>query len=84
MNRLFAWLREHKSGVAVAVALFAVWRVARFALATTWVLAGWDDVLDAGDWALARWWLVAAVLIAVFVAVFLTVRALIPWLDRRS
>jgi hypothetical protein len=84
VNRLFAWLREHKSGVAVAVALFAVWRVARFALASTWVLAGWDDVLGAGDWALERWWLVATVLVAVFVVVFLTVRALIPWLDRRS
>jgi hypothetical protein len=84
VKRLFAWLREHKSGVAVAVALFAVWRLARFALASTWVLAGWDDVLGAGDWALERWPLVAAVLVGVFIVVFLTVRAVIPWLDRRT
>lgn len=84
MNRLFGWLREHKSGVAVAVALFVVWRVVRFALASTWVLAGWDDVLGVGDWALERWPLVAAALVLVFIVVFLTVRAAIPWLDRRS
>lgn len=84
MNRLLAWLREHKNGVAVAVALFAVWRVARFALAGTWLLAGWNDILGAGDWALERWPLVAVALALVFVLVFLTVRALIPWLERRS
>ena len=48
------------------------------------MLAGWDDVVGVGDWALERWPLVAAALALVFVAVFVTVRAVIPWLERRE
>jgi hypothetical protein len=84
VNRLLAWLREHKNAVAAVVALVVVWRVARFALGSAWVLAGWDDVVGVGDWALERWPLVAAALALVFVAVFVTVRAVIPWLERRE
>jgi hypothetical protein len=61
-----------------------VWRVARFSLGSAWVLAGWDDVVGVGDWTLERWPLVAAALALVFVAVFVTVRAVIPWLERRQ
>ena len=84
LSRLLAWLGEHKNGVAAAVALFAVWRVARWALGSAWVLAGWDDIGAVGSWALERWPLVAAVLAAVFAGVFATVRTLIPWLERRT
>ena len=62
MNRLLAWLREHKNAVAAVVALVVVWRVARFALGSAWVLAGWDDVVawatgrsSAGPWWPPRW-----------------------------
>jgi hypothetical protein len=84
LNRLLAWLREHKNGVAAVVALVVVWRVARFALGSAWVLAGWDDVVEVGNWALERWAPVAAALALVFAAVFVTVRAVIPWLERRE
>ena len=84
MSRLLAWLREHKNGVAAVVALVVVWRVARFAIGSAWVLAGWDDVVGVGDWALERWPQVATALSLVFVAVFMTVRAVIPWLERRE
>jgi hypothetical protein len=84
VSRLLAWLREHKNGVAALVALVVVWRVARFALGSAWVLAGWDDVVGVGNWALERWAPVAAALALVFAAVFVTVRAVIPWLERRE
>lgn len=84
MNRLLVWLREHKNGVAAVVALFVVWRVARLALGSAWVLAGWDDVLGVGNWALERWPLFALALALVFAAVFVTVRAVIPWFERRE
>jgi hypothetical protein len=84
VSRLLAWLREHKNGVAAVVALVVVWRVARFALGSAWVLAGWDDVVGVGNWALERWAPVAAALALVFAAVFVTVRAVIPWLERRE
>lgn len=84
MSRLLGWLSEHKNGVAAVVALLAVWRVARFALGSAWLLGGWDDILGVGDWALERWPLVATGLSAVFVLAFLTVRAVIPWLERRA
>ncbi|HVD55303.1 MAG TPA: hypothetical protein VNC17_00560 [Thermoleophilaceae bacterium] len=48
------------------------------------MLGGWDDILGVGDWALERWPLVAAALAVVFILVFLTVRAVIPWLERRG
>jgi hypothetical protein len=84
VSRLLHWLREHKNGVAAVVALVAVWRVARFALGSTWLLAGWDDVMGVGNWVLERWPLVAVALAVAFVAVFFTVRAVIPWLERRE
>ena len=84
MSRLLGWLSEHKNGVAAVVALLAVWRVARFALGSAWLLGGWDDILGVGDWAFERWPLVGAGLSAVFVLAFLTVRAVIPWLERRA
>ena len=84
MSRLLAWLREHKNGVAAVVALVVVWRLARFAIGSAWVVAGWDDVVGVGDWALERWPFAAAALALVFMAVFVTVRAVIPWLDRRE
>lgn len=84
MSRLLGWLSEHKNGVAAVVALLAVWRVARFALGSAWLLGGWDDILGVGDWALERGPLVAPGLSAVFVLAFLTVRAVIPWLERRA
>lgn len=84
MKGLPAWLSKHRNGVAAAVALFAVWRVARWLIGSAWFLAGWDDVVGVGEWALDRWLLVAVGLAMVFVAVFLTVRALIPWLERRE
>jgi hypothetical protein len=84
VRQLLSWLSEHKTGVAAVVALFAVWRVARFALGSAWVLAGWDDIVGVGDWALEHWPFAIAALMLVFVAVFLTVRAVIPWLERRG
>jgi hypothetical protein len=84
VSRLLGWLSEHKNGVAAVVALLAVWRVARFAIGGAWVLGGWDDILGVGDRALDRWPLVAAALAVVFVLAFLTVRAVIPWLERRA
>jgi hypothetical protein len=57
-----------------------VWRVARNVIAGTWLIAGWDDIKDVGEWALARWvWFALGLAL-----VFLTVRALIPWLEERS
>jgi hypothetical protein len=84
VRRLLRWLSEHKNGVAAVVAVFAVWRLARLALGSAWVLAGWDDILGVGDSALERWPLVAAALALIFVVVFLTVRVVIPWLERRA
>jgi hypothetical protein len=48
VSRLLGWLSEHKNGVAAVVALLAVWRVARFALGSAWVLGGWDDTSERG------------------------------------
>jgi len=45
VSRLLGWLSEHKNGVAAVAALLVVWRVARFALGSAWLLAGWDDIL---------------------------------------
>lgn len=84
MSRLLGWLSEHKNGVAAVAALLVVWRVARFALGSAWLLAGWDDILGVGDWALERWPLAAAALALVFILAFLTVRAVIPWLEHRA
>ncbi len=84
MNRLLAWLSRHKSAAAVVAAVFVVWRVARSVIAGTWALAGWDDIKGVGEWAIERWVWFAAALVLLFAAVFLTVRALIPWLEERS
>ena len=84
MSRLLAWLNRHKSAAAGVVAVVAVWRVARSVIAGTWALAGWDDIRDVGDWALERWVWFALGLAVLFALAFLTVRALIPWLDERS
>lgn len=84
MKGLLAWLSQHRNGVAAAVAAFAVWRVARWLLASAWFLAGWDDVVGVGEWALDRWPLVGLGLGLIFIAVFLAVRSLIPWLERRE
>jgi hypothetical protein len=84
LSRLLAWLNRHKSAAAAVVAVVAVWRVARSVIAGTWALAGWDDIRDVGDWALERWVWFALGLAVLFALVFLTVRALIPWLDERS
>ena len=84
MSPLLGWLREHKNGIAAVVALVVVWRVARFVLGSTWLLVGWDDMVGVGEWTLEHWWPLAAALLVVFVTVFLTVRALIPWLERRE
>ena len=84
MSGLLGWLREHKNGIAAVVALVVVWRVARFALGSTWLLVGWDDMLGVGEWALEHWPQLATALLVVFATVFLTVRALIPWLERRE
>ena len=58
-----------------------MWRVARNVIAGTWLIAGWDDIKDGGVGARALWF---ARLALVFAAVFLTARALIPWLEERS
>ena len=84
MSRLLAWLNRHKSAAAGVVAVVAVWRVARSVIAGTWALAGWDDIRDVGDWALERWVWFALGLAVLFALAFLTVRAVIPWLDERS
>ena len=84
MSRLLAWLNRHKSAAAGVVAALVVWRVARAVIAGTWALAGWDDVRDVGEWALDRWVWFALGLAVLFAAVYLIVRALIPWLDERS
>ena len=84
MKGLLGWLREHKNGVAAVVALVAVWRVARWASGGAWLLARWDDFGDVGGWALEHWLLVVAALVLLFAAVFVTVRAVIPWLERRA
>jgi hypothetical protein len=84
LSRLLAWLNRHKSAAAGVVAAVAVWRVARNGIAGTWLIAGWDDMEDVGAWALERWLWFALGLVLVFAAVFLTVRALIPWLEERS
>ena len=84
MSRLLAWLNRHKSAAAGVVAAVVVWRVARSVIAGTWALAGWDDIRDVGEWALERWVWFALGLARPVRAVFLTVRALIPWLDERS
>jgi len=80
LSRLLAWLSRHKSAAAGVVAAVVVWRVARNVIAGTWLIAGWDDIRDVGEWALERWVWFALV----FAAVFLTMRALIPWLEERS
>jgi hypothetical protein len=84
VKRLLEWLARHRSAVAAAAALFVVWRVARAVIGGVWFFAGWDDIAGAGEWTLDRWPLVAAGLAAVFLAVFLVVRAVIPWLERRE
>jgi small-conductance mechanosensitive channel len=84
LRSLLAWLSQHRNVVAAVVAVFAVWRVARWLIGSAWFLAGWDDIVGVGEWALDRWPLVALVLGMVFVAVFLAVRSLIPWLERRE
>jgi hypothetical protein len=84
LSRLLAWLNRHKSAAAGLVAAVVVWRVARGVIAGTWALAGWDDIRGVGEWALERWVWFALALALVFALVFLTVRALIPWLDARS
>jgi hypothetical protein len=84
LSRLLAWLSRHKSAAAGVVAAVVVWRVARNVIAGTWLIAGWDDIRDVGGWALERWVWFALGLALVFAAVFLTVRALIPWLEERS
>lgn len=84
MRGLLAWLSRHRTGAAAVIAAFAVWRFARFAVGSAWLVAGWDDIVGVGDWALERWPLAAACLVLVFGAVFFTVRALIPWLERRE
>ena len=71
--------------MAVAIAAFAVWRVARWLIGSAWLVAGWDDIAGVGEWALDRWPLVALALALVFVAVFGAVRALIRgWRPRAA
>jgi hypothetical protein len=84
VNKALEWVRRHRTGVAAAVAAFVVWRVARLAFGTAWFLAGWDDIVGVGEWTLERWPLALAALAAIFVVVFLAVRALIPWIERRQ
>jgi bacteriorhodopsin len=84
LSRLLAWLSRHKSAAAGVVAAVVVWRVARNVIAGAWLIAGWDDIGDVGEWAIERWVWFALGLALVFAAVFLTVRALIPWLEERS
>jgi hypothetical protein len=84
VNALFAWLRRNKSAAATVVALFVVWRVARAAIGGAWVLAGWDDVRGVGEWALEHWIWFGLGLAVLFLVVFFTVRAVIPWLDDRA
>ncbi len=84
MSGLLAWLSRHKSVAAGVVATVVVWRVARNVIAGTWLLAGWDDIQDVGEWALEHWVWFALGLALLFAVVFLTVRALIPWLEERS
>ncbi len=83
MSGLLAWLREHRNVAAAAVAAFVVWRVVRFGATWVWTIAGWDDITGVGEWAFEHWLLAVALLCGLFAVVFLAVRAVIPWLQRR-
>jgi hypothetical protein len=81
---ILEWLARHRSAVAAAAALFVVWRVVRAVIGGVWFFAGWDDIAGAGDWTLDHWPLAVAALAALFALVFVVVRAVIPWLERRE
>ena len=84
MRAFVSWLEARRSLVAVAVAAYAVWRVARWILSLGWSFGGWRFLERAAQLLQDQWALAAAALALVFVATFAGVRAAIGGIDRRQ
>jgi hypothetical protein len=84
VQRAFEWIKRHRGLVAAIAAVWVVLKFGRWVAGGAWAAREWIPWGDVGPWLRDHWVVGALVVVALFAATFVAVRALIAVLDRRT